>query len=239
MGGIIETDLSLDSAIGEGTIATDNLTRILEKRLDVRKPLTLRQKERKRDPLIQELISHILLLIHQQKGTLPDWLGTIYAISKPHLSPNDSGVDLIAIGGFDNNPIPIIGEVKAYAKDPWGGFDTACIKFTEVQNGDYDDEIREALKSLTKQNDFGFTNGQLANSIWQQNSHYGALVGHDLAYGTTENGHVDVNFSCNRAEILKQNPKTLFFISSPYHSMRELFDAITDELVTLAVKLSE
>lgn len=239
IGGIIESDLSIDSAIGEGSIATDNLIRALEKRLEVGTPLTLTQKERKRDPLIQELMSHVLLLIHQRQDKLPDWLGTIYAISKPHLSPNDSGIDLVAIGSIHGNPVSIIGEVKAYEKDPWGGFDKACSKFTEVKNGDYDDEIRQALKSLSKTGEFGFTNDQLANNIWREQGHFGALVGHDCQFGTNGNHHIDVNFSCTRAEVLKQDPEKLFFISSPFQSMRSLFDAITEELVTLAKSLSK
>lgn len=239
IGGIIESDMSIDSAIGEGSTATDNLTRILEKRLDVGKPLTCAQKERKRDPLIQELISHVLLLIHQRQEMLPEWLGRIYAISKPHLSPNDSGIDLIAIGSVDGNPVPIIGEVKAYEKDPWGGLDKACSKFTEVHNGDYDDEIRGCLKSLSKAGKLGFTNEDLANSIWREKSHFGALVGHDCQFAANRNNHVDIDFSCNRAEVLKQDPKTLFFISSPFQSMRSLFDAIVGQLVTLANELSE
>lgn len=239
VGGIIESDLSIDSAIGEGSIAADNLTRALEQRLGVGSTLTLTQKERKRDPLIQELMSHVLLLIHQRQEKLSGWLGTIHAISKPHLSPNDSGIDLVAIGSIHGNPVPIIGEVKATEKDPWGQFDIACGKFTEVKNGDYDDEIRQSLKNLSKIRGAGFTNEQLANNIWRDQGHFGALVGHDCQFGTNGNNHIDVNFSCNRAEVLKQNPEKLFFISSPFQSMRSLFDAITDELVTLANVLSE
>jgi len=233
VGGIVESDLSIDSAIGEGSTATDNLMRALEKRFGVGATLTLAQKERKRDPLIQELISHVLLLIHQRQDKFPDWLGTIHAISKPHLSPNDSGVDLVAIGSINGNPSPIIGEVKAYEKDPWGGLNTACSKFTEVQNGDYDDEIRGSLKSLSRAGAVGFTNEQLANNIWREQGHFGALVGHDCQFG------INTNFSCNRAEVLKQDSEKLFFISSPFQSMRSLFDAITDELVALVNELSK
>lgn len=239
IGGIIESDMHIDSAIGTSHIATDNLRRSLEKRLDVGKSLTPAQKERKRDPLIQELIAHVLLLVHQRQEKFSDWLGIIHAISKPHLSPNDSGIDLIAIGFLQDNPIPVIGEVKAYEKDPWGGLDTACRKFTEVNAGDYDDEIRDALKNLSKISKSRFTNEQLANNVWREQGRFGALVGHDCRYGTTEDNHVDVNFSCNRAEILKQNPEMLFFISSPFSSMRSLFDGISAELITLADRLSE
>lgn len=239
IGNIIEADMAIDSAIGEGKVATDNLQRALKKRLGVGNPLELPQKERKRDPLLQELISHALLLIHQRQEKLSAWLGTIQAISMPHLSPNDSGIDLIAIGSQNGIPIPIIGEVKAYEKAPWGGLNDACGKFSEILDGDYDDEIRGALKSLTQQNDLGFTKEQLANNIWREQGHFGALVGHDSQYGQKGEKHIDVNFSSRRAEVLKQNADNLFFISSPFSSMRSLFDDISSELLELSTKLSE
>lgn len=239
IGGIIESDMRIDSAIGTGHIATDNLKRSLEKRLDVGKCLTPSQKERKRDPLIQELIAHVLLVIHQRQEKFSNWLGTIHAIHKPHLSPNDSGIDLIAVGMLQDNPIPIIGEVKAYENDPWGGLDKACGKFTQVTAGEYDDEIREALKSLSRISEAGFTNEQLANSVWREQARFGALVGHDCRHASLGNNHIDVNFSCQRAEVLKQKPERLFFVTSPFSSMRSLFDSISDELVALADKLSE
>ncbi|MBT3322442.1 MAG: hypothetical protein HN392_09175 [Anaerolineae bacterium] len=239
IGNIIEADMSIDSAIGNGKVATDNLQRALEKRLGVGDSLSLRQKERKRDPLLQELISHVLLLIHQRQEKLSVWLGTIQAISMPHLSPNDSGIDLIAIGSLYGAPISIIGEVKAYEKKPWDGLNNACKKFSEIVDGDYDDEIRGALKSLTKQSDISFTKEQLANNIWREQGHFGALVGHDSQYGKKGRSHIDVNFSSNQGEVLKQNADNLFFISSPFYSMRSLFDDLTSELVELSNKLSE
>ncbi|WP_420630226.1 hypothetical protein [Candidatus Leptofilum sp.] len=239
VGRIFETDMSIDSAIGEGTTATNNLLNTLENRLKTNQELTLAQKERMRDPLIQELISHVLLLIHQRQEKMPDWLGTITAISQPHLSVNNQGIDLIAIGLFQNNPIPIIGEVKAKEKDPWGGLNDACEKFTQTKDGEYDDEIRSALKDISRHSEPSFTKEQLANNIWRERSHFGALVGHDCQYGTNGTGHIDVDFSSNRQEILKQDPERLFFISSPFESMRDLFDNLTKELVLRAKSLSD
>lgn len=239
IGGVIELDFTLDSIIGEGSIAVENLKNALKKRLEIGKPLSLSQKKSKRDSMLQELISHVLLVIQQRQEKFSLWSGTIQAISRPHLSPNDSGIDLIAIGMFPNGPVPVIGEVKAYEKDPWGGLDKACVKFTQVNDGDYDDEIREALKSLSKAKEPGFTKQQLANNIWREQGRFGALVGHDCQFGSDDLDHIDINFSCNRAEVLKQNPERLFFISSPFTTMMALFDSISDELATLANQLAE
>lgn len=232
MGGIFEVDLSIDSAIGEGAQACENLMEILKKRLSVGKILTDEQKERNRDPLLHELICHVLILIHRRRSILPKWLGEIQSCRPPHLSANDSGLDLMAMGVEGNNPFPVIGEAKAYEKAPLEGFNTACAKFTQVVQGEYNDEIREALKKsldLSQQ----FTKEQLAANIWVDIGRFGALVAHDLGHD------FDVNAPCNKSEVVKQDPARLFFVTSPFSGMRGLFDSLTDKLEILTKSLGE
>jgi len=232
IGGIYETDLSIDSAIGEGAKASDNLIKILEKRLRVNETLTKRQKKLNRDPLLQELISHVLVLIHQRQRIFAEWLGEIQSCRPPHLSANVLGLDLIAIGAENSTPFPVIGEVKAYEADPLEGFATACGKFTQVRQGEYNYEIREAIKkSLDIHGQF--TKEQLADNIWIEIGRFGALVGHD------QECNLDANECCDKPEVSRQDRDRLFFIASPYNSMRELFDALSDHLVVLAKRLGE
>ncbi|RLI53109.1 MAG: hypothetical protein DRP09_16505 [Candidatus Thorarchaeota archaeon] len=232
IGGIFEVDLSIDSAIGTGAQASDNLIKILKKRLSIDQTLTARQKERNRDPLVQELISHTLVLIHQRKPLFPEWLADIQSCRPPHLSANDPGLDLIAVANEDGNPFPVIGEVKAYEKNPLGGFGTACVKFTQVRQGEYNDEIREAIKKSLDINS-QFTKQQLADNVWITIGRFGALVGYDSNY------RFDENKPSTQSEVIAQDTKRLFFISSPYNSMRVLFDTLVDYLVELANNLGQ
>jgi len=229
VGSIMRADFAIDSAIGEGATARDNLMTALGKRLDVNKDLTLRQKERKRDPLLQELICHALVRIHQRRRILPKWLGHIQACVPPHLSPNDSGLDLIGVGVEKGAPFPVIGEVKAYEMDPLGGFANACEKFSQVRRGEYNDEIRQAMITLDANG--GFSRQQLADNIWVELGRFGAVVGHDREC------HLGADTCCDSQKVVAQDPGRLFFVTSPYGSMRKLFDTLIDRLVVLANRL--
>jgi hypothetical protein len=229
VGRIYEMDLKIDSAIGVGVQAQRNLMDALRKRLDVHKELTKAQKERKRDPLLQELIAHALLLIHQSQRKLPEWLGDVQAFRPPHLSVNDSGIDLIAVGVADQGLFPALGEVKAKEKGPLSGFSEACLKFTQVRQGQYNDEIREAVKAM----DCGLSKEQLANNIWVSTGRFGAIVGHDREYA------FDVEKASAAQEVVAQPSDRLFLISSPYESMREYFDYLIVILKELALQLGE
>ncbi len=236
LGGIYEADFSIDSAIGSGTEASGNLISALEKRLDIGKSLSREQKERKRDPLLQELISHTLVHIHKRQvddgrpaPILCEWLGNAVACARPHLSANESGIDLIAIGAESNALHPVIGEVKAHEKDPKGAFAEACDKFTEVRRGDYNDEIRAALKDIGGTG--GFAREELARNIWVNIGRFGALIGHDSGFTC------ELDEASRAQSVTSQPASQLFFISTPFVSMRAFFDCLTDRLITLARSL--
>ena len=229
LAGAFLRDLSIDSAIGHGEQARANLSQILKKRVRVGEALTDKQKADSRNPLLHELISHTLLAIHRKKSILPEWLAKVQACRPPHVSANDSGPDLIAIGAEDDTPFPIIGEAKAYEKDPLRGLGDACEKFTQVRIGEYNDELRTALRDLPSA--VPFSKEELAASIWKDIGRFGALVGHDRSFG------FDIDAPCTKSEVLKQDPKRLFFIASPYNSMRGLFDELADRLSDLAESL--
>lgn len=227
VGQLFEADLRIDSVIGVGTQAQKNLMDALKKRLDVDKELTLTQKERKRNPLLQELVAHTLVVVHQRVPKFPEWLGEVRAFRRPHLSPNESGLDLIAASWADDVLFAAIGEVKAYADDPLGGFRDACTKFTQVHHGEYNDEIRGAIKDM----DCGFTKQDIANSIWLSTGRFCALVGHDAECP------FDEARSSSSGHVRSQPGDRLFFIASPFGSMVEYFDVIAVKLVELAERL--
>jgi hypothetical protein len=226
VGRIYEFDLTIDSVIGEGVTARENLLRALEKRLRVNRILTEEQKAKNRDALLQELIAHVLVQVHRRQKKVPEWLGDVKACRPPHLLANDPGIDLIAIGESEGKTFPVIGEIKAYETDPIGGLAEACDKFTQVQNGEYDDEIREAIKGMDTNR--SFSRQQLADNIWAGLGRFGALVGHDADHSC------DDRTCSSRQAIIAQDSERLFFIASPYRTMRLSFDKISDEMVRLA-----
>ena len=229
LGRIFEIDLSIDSAIGQGAQAEANLLGALKKRLHVDKELSEEQKQRNRDPLLQELIAHTLLVVHRRQGRFHQWLGELRAFRPPHLSANQSGLDLIAVGVHDGFLVPLIGEVKSTENGPLDGLCDACAKFSQVRKGEYDDELREAIKSM----DCGFTKEQLAKNIWVSTSRFGAVVGHDQQHC------FDPTCASQASQVLEQPSDRLFLVAAPYPSIRAYFDALSDELVRLAKKLGE
>jgi hypothetical protein len=226
-----EIEMKIESVIGDGTKARDNLCRILNKRFGVEKKLTESQKRLNRNPLIQEIIGHVLIHLHRRKPIFPEFLGDAIVCRNPHLSANDTGVDLIALASLASCYFPVIGEIKAYEKEPIDGFNIACEKFSQVRKGEYDDEIRGALKRLSIKG--GVTNDDLANSIWVDSSKFGAIVGYDINYS------FDTNSSCQKENVTEQNPSTLYLVSTSYKNMFGLFDDITQTLVALANSLGE
>lgn len=227
----IRMDFTIDSAIGEGETARENLHQALIKRLSAGKKVTEKQKSSNRDPLLQELISHLLLAIHRRKSILPEWLAEVQSCRSLHLSANDSGLDLIAIGVENNRPFTVVGEVKAYEKDPWAGLNDACEKFSQVRRGEYNDEIRPAMRKLSSV--VPFTKEELAANIWIDEGRFGAVVGHDIDHSC------DIHETCTHSEVVEQDSRRLFFITSPYTSMRELFDKIVEKLCRLAESLGD
>jgi hypothetical protein len=226
-----EIDMRIESSIGVGVVAKENLYRILCKRLKVDDNLSENQKKMNRNPLLQEIIGHVLIHINRRRQILPEWLGDTKGCRNPHLSVNDSGVDLIAIGLFTEEFLPIIGEVKAYEKEPLEGFNTACEKFSEVRDGEYDDEIRRDLKNLSRNG--GIPTNDLANAIWMKKSNFGAIVGYDVDF------QFDLASSCDREKVKSQCPDRLFLVSTAFYKMQLLFDHISAELVVLANSLGE
>jgi hypothetical protein len=217
-------DMRIDSAIGEGEQAEANLLNVLRNRLDVDKELTKLQRVSKRDPLLQELIAHALLLVHRRQGHFNLWLGQLRALRPPHLSANQPGLDLIAVGVHDGALAPLIGEVKAKEEPPLEAFCEACEKFSQVRKGEYDDELREAIKAM----DCGLTKQELADNIWVSKGRFGAVLGHDRKHG------FDPARASEASEVLEQPSDRLFLVASPFRCMRDYFDALSLELVRLA-----
>jgi hypothetical protein len=224
VGQIFEQDLSIDSAIGQGAQAEANLLSALGNRLGVGKELTTEQKERNRDPLLEELIAHALLLIHRRQGCFDLWVGELRAMRPPHLSANESGLDLIAVGVQEGALVPLIGEAKAREHSPLDAFCEACEKFSQVRRGEYNDELREAIKSM----DCGVTNQQLANNLWVSTGRFGAVVGHDQDHS------LDPKRASQASAVLEQPSDRLFLVASPFRRMRDYFDALSEELERLA-----
>ena len=104
-------------------------------------------KTKTRDPWIWEGISH--LIVHLSRYS-PNYHspGSILATTGIKLKINDSGMDLIGIYKGTKAGV-VIGESKAYSKDPAGGVTDAANKLSEVDQLRREDEIRAAVSDLT------------------------------------------------------------------------------------------
>ena len=164
---------------------------------------------------------------------LADWLGHALACSPPHLSSNETGVDLIAVGQLGRAVEVVIGEVKAYESDPLAGFSDASTKFIEVQRGDYNDEIRSALKQLSVTS--GIPRDQLAANVWTSTGRFGAVIGCDSTCdfdGSRPSTAANVMAAANAV------PGRVFFVVTPHTLMRQLMDKIAKRLKALARTLT-
>lgn len=231
IGDIFNTDLQIDVAIGYGAQATSNLINTLQNRFSISKVLSDEQKERDRDPLLHELIAHVLILIHRRRSILPEWLGDVIACKPPHLNVNSPGLDLIALASENHTPYSIIGEMKAKEKKPSVGLIVACTKFTQMRQGEYNDELRQFYKGINPE--LGFSRQQLADNIWISESKFGAVIGHD----SHENYALDIDFSSRSETVLAQPSDRLFLICTPYERMRDMFDTLVIQITQLALEL--
>jgi hypothetical protein len=230
---INEVECKLESRIGVGKIASRNLVEALGRKLDIgiTPEPSPESKDRKRNALLAEIISHVLVFLHRRKIIFPDWIGNLSGCKKSHLNVNDAGIDLVAIGFLNPNFIPIIGEVKAYADRPVEGFEKACEKFTEVRAGKYNADLREDYTNLSINNQL--SKDELANNIWQKRNRFGAFVNFDNSHDFDKTARI------NREEILRQTSDRLFLILTPHTNMRNLFESISDKLLQLAKTLGE
>jgi hypothetical protein len=223
-----EIDFKLQSVIGVGEQVARNLKQDLETYFDIGETLSegSKSKATKRNALLAEIIAHVLVHIHRRKGLFSDWVGDAVGCRNPHLSVNDGGLDLIALGYINKNYFSVIGEVKAYENDPLRGFSEACKKFTDVRQGIYNRELRGALSRLSSEQ--GLTRDDLAKNIWKTISNFGAFVCFD------DGVFFDIARSSNREEVKKQPPERLFLLVTPYTEMEKLFDKISDQLLAIA-----
>jgi len=105
--------------------------------------LTDKQKRDERDPWLFEAISHLIVHLSRIKRELLP-VGTLIALTMAHCSAKEKGLDLVAVY-FDKELGLGIGESKAKEDDPSRGLREAIGKFSDVDRGEYDAQIREIV----------------------------------------------------------------------------------------------
>lgn len=225
IGDIVDDDLrlnsALDSGLGEGRKLKQEIKNLLNNSWLRPKDENLSEYQivSNRNPLILELIAHIVIKL-QKDNPLFSFSNYIpVKIRPPHIKANEGGLDVIALVQKQNEYFPYIGEVKAYQNDPGGGLIDACIKFSEVSKGMHNSEIRRCLKS------FKFvSNKELSDKIWENRSVFSAIVGTDSEY------QKDGTFCSRSKEVSSVKCNTLFFISHNFIQMSDLFEEIIGTL---------
>ncbi len=157
--------------------------------LDVRKSLTNiigednsiceQEKTTKRNPWILECISHLLLNLVRSNSVICDCLlpyGRLHGLEIVHKSANEPGLDLIGL--YETDSIGIcIGETKAYEKSPSKGLKDAFQKFHQVENGDYDSDIRAFISNIRYSLDREIQN-KISGSFWRNERRYYPTIGY-------------------------------------------------------------
>ena len=213
---------TIDAGLGTGEILVMNLSNALESAFLIRSNGKNRKKIiNERDPLILELIAHVILLIQKEKPSLQfDNINPEY-IRPPHSKVNEGGLDIIVLSNRNGQLIPLLGEVKSFKDDPKAGFIDACKMFRAINLGKHNTEIRDYFSNLNTPEE---TKQKLSSNFWTNQSNFSAFIGHDDSNGFA-------NHYCSKSKHVKGiKCSNLFLISTPFRNMDTLFEEIISTL---------
>ena len=226
LGNMYDNDLkirsTIDAGLGKGNILKENLFNALKNAwLITSDHLTTDQIKNERDPLILELIAHVILIIQRDNLALQfDNIKPEY-VRPPHSKANQGGLDMIVLSKKDGKFIPFLGEIKAYKNDPKTGLIDACKKFQEINLGVHNTEIRSYFCSLQVPEEI---KQQISLSFWSNQSNLSAFVGHNKT-------SIVENDFCSSSEYVKNvKCSRLLYISTPFENINQLFEFIVIKL---------
>lgn len=178
-----------------------------------------------RNPLIYELIIHVLLYVINHKRQPIFQKFDLIDVAPPHTNANTQGIDLLGVIKVDGKYLPFIGEMKAYENDPKRGFADACRIFISVNKGEHNTQIKSEYKNFD-----AFTREELANNIWSENGVFSAFIGNEECYT------ISSTYQSNAKNVNDTQCHTLINCSTPFESMKIMFENI---VTTLYICLSE
>lgn len=100
-----------------------------------------------RNAWIAEVLTHALFVI--RRSTVSAFLeGSVVGLLRPHPLPKRQGLDTVAIYDEDSVAVIAVGETKASCEHGSDELTNACDLFSDVDDGLYGPDLRDALDSL-------------------------------------------------------------------------------------------
>jgi hypothetical protein len=140
-------------------------------------------RDTSRNAWIAEGVGHALLILRRRHDTCL-LSGTVHALCQMHPRPSRQGLDLFAIYEDGNVPIVALGEAKASRDDGSARLTEAAGFFREIDQGDYDVDVRNNLATLKGVLPPDLAN-QVSDSLWRDRRCYVPTIVHEVAFSAT------------------------------------------------------
>jgi hypothetical protein len=192
--------------------------------------LTNEQKRDERDPWLFEALSHLFVhLSIRNEDFLP--VGRLIGLMPSHRSVKEQGLDLIAVYVGDAVGFGI-GESKAWENDPSGGLLSAADKFSKVDLGGYDPDLRAAAGIMRHAMPVEHQN-QMTGAFWRGERAYLPFIG----YSSNNNPRWTSEREALRSLGVPSTHRLLF--PTPLENFRHFFDCLADEMRVYLSSLKE
>jgi hypothetical protein len=133
-----------------------------------------------RNAWIAEVTTHALFVI--RKATVSPFLeGSVVGLLRPHPLPKRQGLDTVAI--YDEHAVAVVavGETKASCEHGSDELTNACDLFSEVDDGLYGPDLRDALDSLAGVLPASLAD-QVSDSLWREARCYVPAIFHQAEF---------------------------------------------------------
>jgi hypothetical protein len=183
--------------------------------------LSYEQKRDGRDPWLFEALSHLFTNLSTRN---PDFLpvGRLIGLMPTHSKVTEQGLDLVAI--YAGIEVGLgIGESKKRENDPSGGLREAAEKFTDIDSGNYETDLRKAVGLMRQVMPTEYKD-QLTGAFWKNERAYLPFIGYD--------SRLNPRWTSEREALrLLQVPVShKLLIPLPIDNLRGFFDDLADAM---------
>jgi hypothetical protein len=183
--------------------------------------LTAERKTDERDPWLFEALSHLFVhLSVRNAGFLP--VGRLIGLIPTHKSVKEQGLDLLAVYAGDAVGFGI-GECKARENDPSGGLLEAVRKFSDIDSGGYNSDLRSTAGMMRESMPLEYRD-QMTGAFWREERAYMPFIGYSSSHHP--------RWACDRQTLMCLGvPAThRLLFPMPLENFRDFFDRLADEM---------
>lgn len=192
--------------------------------------LTNEQKEDERDPWLVEALSHLFVhLSTRNPHFLP--VGQLICLMPMHGHVKEPGLDLVA--AYVNVDVGLgIGESKAWENNPSGGLRSAAGKFSDVDLGSYDSDLRAAVGLMRYAMPPIYQN-RITGAFWREERAYLPFISYS--------SHNSPRWTSDRQALQSLNipPTHRILVPMPIQEFRSFFDDLADAMRNYLASLEE